>query len=134
MEIRRVEPMLGLIGNGRFLERLHAEMADKLRGLEDWVNDQNKDGSLDLTLKVKFSLGRDGLLRLKGEYDLKLPKEPASQGVAWLDNGALSPNNPNQMRFDLRNAAEPRHTYGGDVVDGWRVIEDGSNEPRRFAE
>lgn len=116
MELRRLEQMLAMLGGG-FLPRLHAALAQSLRNLEDYVKDQNKDATLTFNLTVKFSLGRDGLLRMTGNYDLKEPKEPAAAGVAWLDDGALSARNPAQQYFDFPESARARDT-GATVIEG----------------
>ena len=74
--VRRIETILALVGGGNYLNRLHAEIAEKLRDLEDFVNSEKKDSTLTLDLKVKFTLSRDGMLRLTADHKFAEPKLP----------------------------------------------------------
>lgn len=133
MKLRRLEMILALVGGGRYLERLHGDLQEALRNLEDHVNSEQKDAKLTLDLKVTFTLDRAMLLKIAADHTLKEPRFPAGQGIAWLDDGEITPQNPQQMRFDLRDAG-PRHdTYGGDVIESPRVI-DGGAAARNFAD
>lgn len=107
MGIKRIEAMLSLIGAGKFLDRLHAELNEELQNLEDHVNSENADATLSLTIKVDFKLCRDGSMQLKGDTVFKRPKMKAFGGVAWLDNGELSPQNPAQLNMDLTRGSAP---------------------------
>lgn len=131
MEIRRLEQMLAMLG-GDFLRRMHTELGEELRDLEDFVKDQNKDAALTFNLDIKFALGRDGLLRLTGDYKLKPPKAPAAAGVAWLDDGALTPQNPAQRHFEF-DASTARVTNGQSSYSRGDVI-DAGDDSRRFAD
>lgn len=115
--VRRLETILALVGGGAYLHRLHAEIAEKLRGLEDFVNSEKKDSTLTLTMKVKFTLSRDGMLRLTADHSFAEPKMPAQMGVAFLDNGDVVTHNPAQGRFDLRDVSDARSAGSAEVVD-----------------
>lgn len=115
--VRRIETILALVGGGNYLNRLHAEIAEKLRDLEDFVNSEKKDSTLTLDLKVKFTLSRDGMLRLTADHKFAEPKLPPQMGVAFLDNGDVVTHNPAQGRFDLRDVSDARGAASSDVVD-----------------
>ena len=135
MKLRRLEMILALVGNGRYLERLHTDLHQNLQELEDFVNSEQKDAKLSLTLKLDFSLDRTMLLKLAANHSFKTPKLPVAQGIAWLDDGEVTPQNPQQLRFDLRETSGSRaDTYGGDVIEGSRQIIEGGGADRRFAD
>lgn len=116
--VRRIESLLALVGNGQYLRRLHSETAQHLRDLEDHVTSEKRDASMTLTIKLKVTLDRTGLARLTADHDFKDPKVPASMGVAFLNDGQITPQNPAQMRFDLRDAA-----MDAEIVDDMPVAE-----------
>lgn len=122
--LRRLESILGMCGKGGdYLDRLHGDMHQNFVDLEDFVNGENKDASLTITVTLKVSLDRTGLMKLNASHKIKKPEPPASGGIAWMDNGNVTPSNPAQGRFDLREAPRATRT----------VIED-YTETRRFAE
>lgn len=132
MEIRRLEQMLAMLG-GDFLRRMHGDIAEELRDLEDFVKDQNKDAALTFSLDLRFALGRDGLLRMTGDYKLKPPKAPAAAGVAWLDDGALTPQNPAQRHFQF-DPDTARVTNGQRYESRADDVIDAGSDNRRFAD
>lgn len=123
LKLRRLEMILALasIGGVSYLDRLHADMRDELKDLEDFVNDQNRDADLTLDLKVKMTLTREGLLKLSAKHNFKSPQLPAAGGIAWISNGEVTPQNPAQMRFNLQPAPAPIRSYADD--GGAEVIE-----------
>lgn len=49
--MRRLETILALVGGGAYLHRLHAEIAEKLRGLEDFNIEEVKRNAVNATVQ-----------------------------------------------------------------------------------
>ena len=85
----------------RFEER-HRELIETMIVRQAEIDGKVKGG---FTINFSYELNRKGELSVSASMEFKHPKEPGAKAVAWhTEDGYLTPNNPNQKKFDFRDA------------------------------
>lgn len=107
-ELRSLDQILGSIvseDGETLLDLVLAENAETIRKLRDHSRAYGGTPKGSVTLTLNYGLNRKGEVAASGKIATKTPNAPAASATLWSNaEGDLSPVNPDQMRFELRDA------------------------------
>lgn len=108
-ELTTLGQIMALPENGDFLQRFMGDHADLIQAMH--THQMNNGGKVkaSFTIKVDYVLDKGLTLSMQAEATIKKPKPPAATAVAWTTpDGMLTPQNPKQMAFELRDVTAPQ--------------------------
>lgn len=105
---RSFATLLGYIENGAFLK----ELSEATRDMIAEMSNRQLDGAAKVKGKIVLTLALTldrGSFDLVPKFDIKLPEQPRDRSIFWAtrDND-LTPENPKQMKMDLRRVDDRR--------------------------
>ena len=108
-ELRTLDQIMALPDNGDFLSGFLEEHRDLILALHQHQMEFGGKPKGSFTITVSYELDRKLNLNMTAKADVKPPKESAASAVAWTSaDGFVTPENPQQMKMNLRDAASPR--------------------------
>lgn len=106
-ELRTLEQVLSLFDGGLFIDQLMLDHAKLIDAIALQVDSTQAAAGGSITIKLTYKQDRMGTLEMKAVKETVLPKDPPAKAIAWTtDDGMITPQNPNQMRMDLRDASK----------------------------
>lgn len=103
--LRTIDQILAIPDEGNFLSELLQENADLIAELQDHQKAYGGAPKGSLSISIAYELGKGGIVNMKASFATKAPKTPAASAVAWVTrDGDLTPENPAQMKLNLRDA------------------------------
>lgn len=107
--LRSLDQVLSLADNGDYLPELLADHTELIQALKDFANAYGAKATGSFTLKITYKTDQYGALDVAFTHEVKKPKRPGAKAIAWATaDGAVTPNNPAQLRFGIRDAGEGR--------------------------
>lgn len=107
-ELRSLDQILSMPANGDFLMQFLADHAELITALQNHQMSHGGTAKGGFTIKVDYKLDRTLTMRMEATATFAAPKEPAASAAVWTTaDGLLTPQNPKQMTFDLREASAP---------------------------
>ncbi|BBK30274.1 hypothetical protein EDC65_2280 [Stella humosa] len=99
---------IGTAEDGELHQDLSDQLVEIVAALENHVRDRGGKPSATLALTIGFKLD-NGLLEVRAEYKIKLPKSERAKSVFWTTpENHLSRRNPRQQELPLRSIDDRR--------------------------
>ena len=99
--------MLHHINDGGF----HSELSETLQKVIAQLRDHAEAhtvGKGSMTIKLNFTVEKDGIVSVDTDVATKLPKEKRGRSVFWTTEGNnLTAENPRQQRLPIRDVSAP---------------------------
>jgi hypothetical protein len=109
LELRTLDQIMALPDNGDFLSGFLEEHRNLILALHQHQMEYGGKPKGSFTLKVNYELDRKLTLNMTAKAEVTPPTEPAASAVAWTSaDGFVTPENPAQMKMDLRDAGSHR--------------------------
>ena len=95
--------LLARIDDGGLHDQASDEYTELNAALADHVSATGGKASGTLTITVKFTHDKKGVVTVSGTVASKKPKQPTGESIFWVTpGGKLSPKNPRQAELPLR--------------------------------
>lgn len=104
-ELHSLDQILALADGGDFLSGLMDEHRELMLKMHNHQMEFGGEAKGTVSIKISYALDRKLNMKMKVVSDVKAPKEPTASAIAWTSaDGYLTPENPQQIKMELRDA------------------------------
>lgn len=104
-ELHTIDQILALADGGDFLSQLKGDHRNMILAMHQHQMQFGGNAKASVSIKITYTLDHKLNMKMTAVADVKPPKEPIASAIAWTSaDGYLTPENPQQMKMELRDA------------------------------